>query len=141
MAEASKTVEMPVPMEKLWGVINKFEDYPQFVEGVKSVKVLSRDGGKARVQFGVQLLGKDINYTLDHTESGKGNISWKLVESNVFKSNEGSWSLRDLGGGRTEVTYRLSLDFKIFVPGMILNGLVKSSLPKMLEQFQGRAGS
>lgn len=139
MAEATKTIEMPVALERIWGVINKFEDYPQFVDGVQSVKVLSRGEGKTRVQFGIQLLGKDIQYVLDHQEAGKGNISWTLVESNVFKANDGSWALRDLGGGRTEVTYRLRLDFKIFVPGMIVNGLVKSTLPKMLEQFQSRA--
>jgi hypothetical protein len=37
------------------------------------------------------------------------------------------------------VTYSLALDFKIYVPGLVLNGLVKSQLPKMLECFEKRA--
>jgi ribosome-associated toxin RatA of RatAB toxin-antitoxin module len=76
---------------------------------------------------------------LDHTEESDGSrISWRFVESNILKDNHGHWTLKDLGNGRTEVTYTLALDFKIYVPGMILNGLVKSQLPKMLESFEKR---
>ena len=138
MAEASKTIQMAVPREKLWGVIANYTKYPEFVEGVQTVKVLSRDKAVVRIQYGISLLSKDITYTLDHFEDAPNGMVWKLIDSNILKANSGSWSLKDLGGGKTEVTYLLALDFKIYVPGMILNGLVKSSLPKMLESFEKR---
>lgn len=139
MAEASRTVEMNVPRDKLWSVITDYEKYSEFVDGVHSIKVLSQDKSKARVQYAIQLLGKEITYVLDHVSESPTKMHWTLVESNIMKSNEGAWELKDLGGGKTEVTYRLALDFKIYVPGMILNGLVKSSLPKMMESFEARA--
>ncbi|MBI3555377.1 MAG: SRPBCC family protein [Deltaproteobacteria bacterium] len=138
MAEASKTIVMEAPRDRIWEVIVDYQQYPEFVDGAQRVKIISRDVGKARIEYGIQLLGKDITYTLDHFEDGPGSMRWELIESNILKGNTGSWKLKDLGGGRTEVTYSLGLDFKIYVPGMILNGLVKSSLPKMLESFEKR---
>jgi ribosome-associated toxin RatA of RatAB toxin-antitoxin module len=138
MAEASKTIEMGVSQGDLWKVIIDYEKYPSFVDGANTVKILSREKGHVRVQYGIQLLGKDITYTLDHYEDGPGGMRWKLVESNILKANEGAWKLKKLSDSTTEVTYSLALDFKIYVPGMILNGLVKSSLPKMLDNFEKR---
>lgn len=139
MAEASKTLEMSVPSEALWKTVTDYESYPQFVDGVKSVKVLSRTGNSARIQYNIELLGKTISYTLDHVEHAPSKMTWTLVESNVMKANDGGWELKDLGGARVSATYRLALEFKIFVPGMILNGLVKNMLPRMMESFEKRA--
>ena len=43
MAEASKTIEMSVPRERLWDVIVDYARYSEFVDGVSKVKILSRD--------------------------------------------------------------------------------------------------
>lgn len=139
MAEASKSIQMPVARDKLWKVIKDYERYPEFVEGVHTAKVLSREGKTVRVQYGIELLGKEITYTLDHHEEGDERMHWEFVESNILKANSGEWVLKSAGANATDVTYSLALDFKIYVPGMILNGLVKSSLPKMLESFEKRA--
>ncbi|MEW6055981.1 MAG: SRPBCC family protein [Bdellovibrionota bacterium] len=138
MAEASKTIEMQVTRDNLWKVITDYEKYGEFVEGVQNVKILSRTKNEVRIQYGIELLGKEIFYVLDHFEDIPDTMSWKLVESNILKANSGSWIIKDLGGGRSEVTYQLALDFKIYVPGIVLNGLVKSSLPKMLGSFEKR---
>lgn len=137
MAEASKTVEMDSTPEQLWSVITDYENYPKFINTVSSVKVLSRENGKARVQYGIELLGKQITYVLDHVEQSPNRMTWSLVESGILKSNSGGWEIK-AQDSKIEVTYRLALEFKIFVPGMVLNGLVKSSLPQMLEQVAGR---
>lgn len=129
---------MSVDRDKLWKVIVDYVKYPEFVEGAEKVKILSREGGKVRIEYGISLLSKDITYTLDHFEDAPNGMRWEIVDSNILKANSGSWKLNDLGGGKTEVTYSLDLDFKIYVPGMILNGLVKSQLPKMLESFEKR---
>ena len=139
MAEATKTMEMSVSRDQLWKTITDYERYAEFVDGVKTVNVLSRSGNSARVQYNIELLGKTISYTLDHVESGVGQMTWTLVESNVMKANDGGWDVKDLGDGKSSVTYRLALDFKIFVPGMILNGLVKNMLPRMMESFERQA--
>jgi coenzyme Q-binding protein COQ10 len=139
MAEATKTAIMSIPVDKLWQTIVEYEKYPEFVEGAQTVKVLSREGQKSRVEYKIELLGKDIFYVLDHIEESPTSMKWSLVESNILKSNSGGWVLKSKGDGQTEATYSLNLDFKIYVPGIVLSGLVKSSLPKLLESFEKRA--
>lgn len=138
MAEAVKTQELGADIQTVWKVITDYEKYPEFVAGVHSVKVEKRDGNKARVRYGIELLGKEINYVLDHVEEAPHRMHWTMVESNIMKSNEGEWELVEQGS-TTNATYRLVLDLKIYVPGMVLNGLIKKSLPSMLESFDKRA--
>lgn len=138
MAEASKTVEMSVSADQLWSVITDYEKYPQFISTVNTVKILSKEPRKVRAHYGIELLGKEINYVLDHEENGPKQMKWTLVESNIMKSNEGGWTIESIGENKIKVTYTLALEFKIYIPGMVLNGLVKSSLPQMLEQVEKR---
>jgi ribosome-associated toxin RatA of RatAB toxin-antitoxin module len=139
MAQAEHHGVLPVSKDKLWDTITRYEDYPKFVDGCTSVKVERKSAGHARVTFHVSMM-KDVVYTLDHKEDkDKGTVEWSLVESDAFKKNSGSWTLRDAGAGQTDVLYKLELDFKIPVPGFILNGLVKKSLPTMIKSFEKRA--
>ena len=139
MAEASKTMQMAVPAEKLWAAISDYENYANFVDGVNSVKVLSREDGKARVEYKVELMGKDIFYVLDHVENKPSEMNWTMVESNIMKANRGGWKIKDLGAGKSEATYSLDLEFNISIPSFMLGGLVKSTLPKMMQSFEKRA--
>ena len=83
---------------------------------------------------------KDISYTLDHKADPKtGKIEWSLVESDFLKKNSGTWELKSLGKGKTQVKYSIEIDFKFPVPGMILNRLIKGGLPKMIGSFGDRA--
>jgi len=47
--------------------------------------------------------------------------------------------LKSLGPGKTEAYYSLEIEFKIMVPNMILNKIVKSSLPGMVKNFEKQA--
>ncbi len=142
MAEAKKTVTMDVGPTELLKVIEDYESYPKFVDGMKNAKVLERkeSGGKnyVRVAYTLEILSKEMQYVLDHVRSS-GGLEWSLVESNFMKVNSGKWILEPKGTQKTDVTYELNLDFKIPVPSFMLSGLVKSSLPSMLSAFEKRA--
>ena len=49
----------------------------------------------------------------------------------------GLW--KDLGDDTTEATYDINIDFKVKVPNMILNKLVGSNLPSMMDDYHERA--
>lgn len=139
MAQAEHKEVMSVAKDKLFQAITRYEDYPKFVEGCTSVKVERKGPGKARASYHVNMM-KDVNYTLDHVEDeATGEIRWTLVDSDTFKKNTGSWKLKEVAPGKTEVHYQIDLDFKIPVPGFILNRLVKGSLPSMVKSFEKRA--
>lgn len=85
-------------------------------------------------------MSQDVVYTLDHVEKpDTGRVEWTLVDSNYFKKNTGWWQLDAAGPDQTKVDYSIELEFKIPVPGFILNKLIKGSLPGMIRSFETRA--
>lgn len=140
MAQADYQETLSVDRRKLFEAITRYEDYPQFVDGVKKVEVERKGPGKARVRYFVSMM-KDIDYTLDHEEDPeKGVVTWKLVTSDFMAKNEGRWTLTEPSPGKTAVGYAIDIDFNFPVPGFILSKLVKGSLPSMVKGFAKRAG-
>lgn len=139
MAQAELKETLNVDYDKLFATIVNYEDYPEFVAGCSEAHVESREPGKARVKYLVNLM-KEVSYTLDLIEDkAKGIVEWSLVKSDFMSKNSGRWELRKLGPGKTEATYSLELDLKFPVPGFVMNKLVKGSLPTMLRNFEKRA--
>ncbi len=139
MASAKHSKEMKAPREKVWKAISSYEQYPSFVDNVHKVKILSKNGATTRVEYSIELMGKEIQYVLDHDESALPNkMTWKIVESNFLKSNFGAWEISETASG-CNVHYMIDLEFKIPVPGFMLSGLIKTTLPKMLDSFEKQA--
>jgi ribosome-associated toxin RatA of RatAB toxin-antitoxin module len=61
-----------------------------------------------------------------------------LVEGELMRENRGSWLLEP-EGKQTRATYSIEMTLGPLVPKAIVNALVDSSLPKMLESFKKRA--
>lgn len=140
MAQTEFHDVLSVESKLLLSVIQNYGDYPDFIDGCTGVQVGEKKDGKVRVSYRVNLMSQDVQYTLDHVENPEeGKIEWHLVESNFFKKNNGRWEIKSLGDGKTDVTYALDVEFKVPVPGFILNRLVKGSLPGMVKSFEKQA--
>lgn len=138
MASIDKTQIFQAPVEKIYQVLKDYESYPDFMDGVSRVSVLSSEGSTSKVEYHLNLI-KKFNYIVQITEKENEQISWTFDSGDLFKKNDGSWTLRDLGDGTTEVTYKLDLDFKVMVPSMVSKKLVSSNLPKMLKAVEDKA--
>ena len=102
-------------------VIADFASYPAWAKGVRRADVLTTgpDGRPAAVAFDLDASPIKDSYTLSYTWHGVRDVTWSLVEGNLLRALDGTYVLRDLGGGRTEVTYRLALDLSIPLIGML----------------------
>lgn len=140
MAQAKRTEVVDVEINKLYDVIVNYAKYPDFVDGVSSIKVLSQNETAAKVEYEINLI-KSFKYIINTTQKRPTNVSWALESGDIFKKNDGSWTLKDLGNGKTEVTYALEVDLKMFAPGAILKGLTEKNLPIMMNSFFKRAKS
>lgn len=140
MAETEFHEVMNVNKDRLYSTIVNYSEYPDFVEGCRSVKIEQKGDGQIRATYHVNVMSQDVIYTLDHSENPQnGQISWQLVESNFFKKNSGKWLIKEAGPGKTDVLYQVEVEFKVPVPGFILNRLVKGSLAGMVKSFEKRA--
>ena len=101
-------------------VIGDFPAYPEWAKGVKTADVRAETGGWAdRVFFVLDVPPIRDEYTLVYDWDGYDEVSWRLVDGGILTMMDGAYILRDLGQGRTEVTYRLALDVAIPLIGMI----------------------
>ncbi len=142
MAQAETSDVFSVSKDQLFEVVTRYELYPEFVDGMKEVSVERKAEGKARVSYLLSMMGKDIRYSLDLTEHREsGSVKWELVESDFFKKNNGFWEITPAGEKSCSVKYGVDVEFKMWVPGPILNTLVKGSLPSMLKSFKERCSN
>lgn len=142
MAKAERTEIFDVPAEKFYQAITDYKSYPKFVDGMKSIEVVSESGDTATVKFNLNLI-KEITYTLKLTGKKNESVSWSLVSGDMMKVNNGGWKLKDLGNGKTEVTYSLEVELKGFFPGlgMVEKTMVSTNLPLNMKAFAKRAAS
>jgi coenzyme Q-binding protein COQ10 len=142
MAKASRTQTFNVDINKIYDVIVDYNSYPDFVLGVNEIEVLVESDTGAKVQYSIDMI-KKLTYVLDLKHDKPNKVSWSFNSGDLFKVNEGSWTLKDNGDGTTEVTYEIELAIKGFIPGakMIVNKLTETSLPSMMSSYEKRAQS
>ena len=139
MAQVKRQKVMPVAAPALYATITDFENYPKILTEVKAAKV--KPGGSAcckTVVFELEVI-KRFSYTLEFKMTPQTEVSWKLIESNFFKTNSGSWKLKTRGAKQTAVEYALEVDFGFFVPGFITKTLTEVNLPKMFDAMEAAA--
>ena len=122
MAEqTTSSIVVDAPPAEVMAVIADFESYPSWAKGVKTARVVKPGTGDRAEQVYFELDVSPIRdeYTLAYEWKGDQEVTWTLVSGKMLRSLDGAYVLRDLGGGSTEVTYRLALDVSIPLIGML----------------------
>lgn len=122
------SVQITAAPGEVLSVIADFENYPQWAKEVREVRTLSHegDGWADQVRFTLDAgVIKDtyvLDYDWDVAADGTGVVSWDLIRAETLKTLTGSYTLASVDGagtGATEVTYRLVVDLKIPMLGML----------------------
>jgi coenzyme Q-binding protein COQ10 len=140
MAEATRSIDIKAPVEKVFRIISDYERYPEFLPEVKRVSTSDRSGNRVKVHYEVEVI-KRIKYTLELSEEPPHRVRWSFVEGELMRDNHGSWSLEAAGPEQTRATYSIEMALGPLVPKAIVKALVETSLPKMLDAFKKRAES
>ncbi|URM91671.1 SRPBCC family protein [Streptomyces sp. MRC013] len=145
MAEhTSSSITIEAAPAEVMEVIADFARYPQWTGEVKVAEVLSRDaaGRAERVRLLLDAGAIRDDHTLAYTWTGDHEVSWTLVKSQMLRDLDGSYRLTPLAGGtRTEVTYRLTVDVKIPMLGMIKRKAEKVIIDRALAGLKKRVES
>ena len=144
MAERTESsIDIAASPGAVLDVIADFDSYPEWAGEVKKVSVLSEDGdGWAdQVEFTLDAGAIKDTYVLDYdwdvVEDGTGVVSWSLVTAEVLKAMNGSYTLKG-DGAATTVTYRLAVDVKIPMLGMLKRKAEKVIIDTALKELKKR---
>jgi ribosome-associated toxin RatA of RatAB toxin-antitoxin module len=145
MAEhTSSSITIEAAPAAVMGVIADFAHYPDWTGEVKEADVLATDaeGRAEQVRLVLDAGAIKDDHTLAYTWTGDDEVSWTLVKSQMLRALDGSYLLASVGAGdRTEVTYRLTVDVKIPMLGMIKRKAEKVVIDRALAGLKKRVES
>ncbi len=137
--QASSTITIQAPPEKVLAAIADIESYPQWTGQIKSATVLEAapDGRPRQARFVMDAGVLKDEYVLEYDWSATG-VEWHLVgKSAVQKSQVGSYAVAPRADG-TEVTYSLSVDIAMPMLGMFKRKAEKMIMDSALKELKKR---
>ncbi|MEI4271066.1 SRPBCC family protein [Klenkia sp. LSe6-5] len=137
--QSTQSIVIDAPASAVMAVVADFPAYPEWVSAAQTVEVLSTgaDGRAEQVHFVLDAGAVKDDYVLAYTWDGDRQVSWTLVQGQMQKRQDGSYTLVE-SGGRTEVTYAISIDLSIPMLGMIKRKAEKVILDTALKELKKR---
>jgi hypothetical protein len=128
----SASEEIDAPLEEVWAVVEDVLTAPEWQGGLVAMSALEHDddGRPTLVETENDVKVRRVKTEVRFRYEPPTRLSW-TQEKGDLKSVEGSWTLEDLGEGRTRATYTLDSD-PGRVLGMLIRGPVEGAVRGML---------
>jgi coenzyme Q-binding protein COQ10 len=136
MASAQTEEIFDCSVEEFYKIITDYPNYSKFLSEVKKCEVIESKGDTKLVEYSVSVV-KSFKYRLKIKETANKSIAWKFDSGEIFKTCEGSWTLK-AEGKKCKATYAVEATFGVFVPGPIAKALVSVNLPGMMSAYKKR---
>lgn len=126
------SAEIDAPIEDVWVVVEDVATAPDWQGGLVSIRAIETDDEDrpTLVESESDIKVRTVKTLVRFSYDGPEKLSW-VQEKGDLKSVEGSWTLEDLGDGRTKATYTLDSDPGRMI-GMLIRGPVESAIRSML---------
>jgi Polyketide cyclase / dehydrase and lipid transport len=143
MASTTSTITIAAAPADVMAVIADFAAYPQWASAVQAAEVLDQAeaGRAARVRFRLDAGIVKDTYVLGYEWDGDAGVRWHLAEpGSVISTMTGGYLLAD-GDVGTEVSYELTVDVRIPMPGMLKRRAEKTIIETALKGLKSRVES
>jgi carbon monoxide dehydrogenase subunit G len=126
----STSGEIDAPIEQVWATLTDIETIDQWQDGIVSVTAKERDaeGQVVLADVTADAKVKELTVTTRFSRQAPTRLAWKVEKGDV-KKLDGSWTLEDLGNGRTRATYEIEVD-----PGRMLAMLVRGPVEEKIRE-------
>lgn len=128
----SASAEIDAPLDEVWAVVEDVLTAPEWQGGLVAMSALERDadGRPTLVETENDIKVRHVKTQVRFRYEPPTRLSW-TQEKGDLKSLEGSWTLEDLGEGRTRATYTLDSDPGRML-GMLIRGPIEAAIRAML---------
>ena len=144
--QTSVSVTVNAPPEACYAVGIDVAAYPEWVEDLRSVEILTTDdqGRPATVRFEAEGLGRMTSYVLAYDLSRAPEVlAWSLVAGDLTRAIEGRYRFEDAteepGTPVTLVRYDLTIDLAVPLPGFVKRRAEDRIVRAALDRFKARA--
>jgi uncharacterized membrane protein len=128
---AERSVEIEAPLERCFEIVSDLESTPDWQDSMISIEVLERDSERRPTLCEIVSDAKirQVTSELRFAHHPPDSMTWEQ-EKGDMKWLNGSWTLEDLGEGRTRATYSLVGD-----PGRMLGLLLRGPVEGKVKEF------
>ncbi len=126
--------------EAIMDVIADLPAYPLWSSGIDAVEVLEEfpDGRPKRAKFSFNPGAISDTFVLVYDWNGCRSVSWHLIEGDLVKAQEGTYTLVPQAEGGVLVTYELMVELSIPMIGKIRNRAEKMIVKTALAGLKDR---
>jgi ribosome-associated toxin RatA of RatAB toxin-antitoxin module len=134
----TREVVIEASPEEILDVIADFESMTEWSPPHQSVEILERasNGRPTKVKMRVKAAGITDEQVIAYTW-GDNEVSWILVSSGQQRSQDASYTLTPYGDA-TKVTFKLSVDPVVPLPGFLLKRAIKGTVDNGTEGLRKR---
>ena len=136
---ANESITIKAKPAAIMGVIADFPAYTDWAGPVRRIEVLETgdDGRAKQVEFHVEIMGLSDTYVNEYEWDGDTHVTWTMVSGKSLKSQVGTYDLEQAGSA-TKVTYDLTVDVGIPVPGLIRRRIQSKIVDTALKDLKKR---
>lgn len=133
MANSTQSsIEIPDDPQLVMSVIADLERYPEWVDALTEVEVLTTQDDKPdTVRMVLQHKVISDDYTVAYTWQ-PDRVSWRLVRGRTLKAMDGSYVVEPVAAG-SRVTYSLTVDVNLPLPGLLKRTAEKTIIDAALK--------
>jgi ribosome-associated toxin RatA of RatAB toxin-antitoxin module len=136
--------QLQAPVQRSYGIVVDIERFPEFMDNVTSVKILSSDSARKVVAWEMMIDDAPLDWVEEvRYDAERCCVDFRAIEG-VFERFDGRWQvLPDPMGSRVE----LDLEYEIGLPeiedviGPILKTRLEANLESMIASLNERASS
>lgn len=122
--------EIDAPIEEVWATVTDVATIAAWQDGIVSCTPVDTNaaGEVVRAELVADAKVKELRVVARFERTASTRLAW-AVESGDVKKLDGSWTLEDLGDGRTRVTYETEVD-----PGRMLRMMVRGPIEEKIRE-------
>jgi hypothetical protein len=138
--QTESNIRIAAPPSAVMSVVADFEAYPEWNDEVKAVEIVSVWPGTdhpAQVRFVLDAGAIKDDYVLEYEWVSDLELRWALVRGDILKAMDGMYALTPAESG-TDVSYRLAVDLKIPMIGLIKRKAEKIIIDRALKGLKER---
>jgi ribosome-associated toxin RatA of RatAB toxin-antitoxin module len=137
MRDIRREALVPYTAGQMFELIERVEDYPQFLPWCISTQLVERTEGAVSATVVVGLRGMRVRVTTRNDKRAPEYMAIRM-EGGTFRHFYGEWSLRPLGDIGCHVTFRLQYELALHAESLA-GQLIEHAADRMVDAFVQRA--
>ncbi len=138
MAHVSRSALIGYSAQQMFDLVNDIEQYPQFMQGCRSARVISKTDTELVGELSLAKAGVTQTFVTRNTLIAPSRIEMRLEEGN-FSKFSAVWQFEALTEAACKVCFDMEFEFKYGLVDLAVGKLVSGSANNLVDALVDRA--